>query len=144
MKQGKNENLHKTARSTNSVRETKQLRYAVGYIVTNTDNFFRYDLNALTPGHIQLPPNSPMQNGSDTILTFYATLRSGKIIPKHILGTIYIKQQENILTNENIILELDDILAPDGRQSLTLQQSANLVQISLKRFPIAKVTTVSR
>ena len=85
-----------------------------------------------------------MQNGSDTILTFYAALRSGKIIPKHILGTIYIKQQENILTKENIILELDDILAPDGRQNLTRQQSANLVQISLKRFPIAKVTTVNR
>ena len=58
-----------------------------------------------------------MQNGSDTILTFYAILRSGKVIPKHILGTIYIKQQENILTNENIILELDDILAPDGGQN---------------------------
>ena len=85
-----------------------------------------------------------MQNDSDTILTFYAALRSGKIIPKHTLGTIYIKQQENILTNENIILELDDILAPDGRQNLTRQQSANLVQISLKRFPIAKVTTVNR
>ena len=85
-----------------------------------------------------------MQNDSDTILTFYAALRSGKIIPKHILGTIYIKQQENILTKENIILELDDILAPDGRQSLTLEQSTNLVQISLIRFPVAKVTTVNR
>ena len=138
------ESLHKTTRRTNSLRETMQLRCTVSYIVTNTDNFFRYDLNALTPGHIQLPPNSPMQNGSDTILTFYAALRSGKIIPKHILGTIYIKQQENILTNENIILELDDILAPDGRQSLTLEQSTNLVQISLIRFPVAKVTTVNR
>ena len=121
-----------------------QLRCTVSFIVTNTDNLFRYDLNALTPGHIQLPPNSPMQNDSNTILTFYAALRSGKIIPKHILGTIYIKQQENILTKENIILELDDILAPDGRQNLTRQQSANLVQISLKRFPIAKVTTVNQ
>ena len=102
---------------------------------------FRYDLNALTPGHIQLLPNSPTQNGSDAILTFYAALPSGNIIPKHILGTIFVNQQENILAIKSMVQDLDEIFAPPGeRRTLTTQQRENRVPILIFYFPVTKVS----
>ena len=102
---------------------------------------FRYDLNTLTPGHIQLLPNSPTQNGSDSILTFYAALPSGNIIPKHILGTIFVNQQENVLAIESMVQDLDEIFAPPGeREIVTTQQRENRVPILIFNFPVTKVS----
>ena len=112
-----------------------------GIVLTDIYYSFRYDLNALTPGHIQLLPNSPTQNDSDSILTFYAALPSGNIIPKHILGTIFVNQQENILAIENMVQDLDEILAPSGeREILTTQQRENRVPILIINFPVTKVS----
>ena len=112
-----------------------------GNALSDINYFFRYDLNALTPGHIQLLPDSPTQNGSDSILTFYAALQSGNIIPKHILGTIFVNQQENILAIESIVLDLDEIFAPPGeRQTLTTQQRENRVPILIIDFAVTKVS----
>ena len=109
--------------------------------ITNIKNFFRYDLNALTPGYIHLLPNSPTQNGSDSILTFYAALPSGNIIPKHILGTIFVNQQENILAIEIIVQDVDEIFAPPGeREILTPQQRENRVPILIINFRVEKVS----
>ena len=110
-------------------------------MLTDINYFFRYDLNALTPGHIQLLPNSPTQNGSDSVLTFYAALPSGNIIPKHILGTIFVNQQENVLSIESMVQDLDEIFAPPGeRETLTTQQRENRVPILIFNFPVTKVS----
>ena len=109
--------------------------------ITNIKNFFRYNLNALTPGHIQLLQNSPTQNGGDSILMFYAALPSGNIIPKHILGTIFVNQQENILAIENMVQDLGEILASPGeRETLTVRQRENRVPILIIDFPFTKVS----
>ena len=109
-------------------------------MLTDVNYFFRYDLNELTPGHIHLLPNSPTQHGSDSILTFYAALPSGNIIPKHILGTVFVNQQENILTIESMVQDLNEIFAPTGeREILTTQQRENRVPILIISFPITKV-----
>ena len=109
--------------------------------LTDVNYYFRYDLNELTSGHIQLLPESPTQNGSDSILTFYAALPSGNIIPKHILGTIFVNQQENILAIESMVQDLDEILAPtDEREILTTQQRENRVPILIFNFPATKVS----
>ena len=113
--------------------------------ITNIKNFFRYDLNALTPGHIQFLPNSPTQNGNDSILTFYAALPSGNIISKHILGTIFVNQQESILAIENMVQDLDEIFAPPGeREILTTQQRENRVPILIINFLFTKVSVYSK
>ena len=112
-----------------------------GNALTCINYSFRYDLNELTPGHIQLLPDSPAQNGSDSILTFYAALPSGNIIPKHILGTIFVNQQENILAIESIVQDLDEIFVPPGeREVLTTQQRENRVPILIIYFSVAKVS----
>ena len=112
-----------------------------GIVLTVIYYSFRYNLNALTPGHIQLPPNSPTQNGSDSILTFYAALPSGNIIPKHILGTIFVNQQENVLAIESMVQDLDEIFAPLGeRETLTTQQRENRVPVLIYNFPVTKVS----
>ena len=74
-------------------------------------------------------------------MTFYAALQSGNIIPKHILGTIFVNQQENILAIESIVLDLDEIFAPPGeRETLTTQQRENRVPILIINFPVTKVS----
>ena len=111
------------------------------YCSININNFFRYDLNHLTPGHVQLLPNSPAQQFDGAILTFYAILPSGKIIPKHILGTIFVNQQENILANEITVQNLTEIYAPvSERENLTIQQRENRVAILLFNFRASRVS----
>ena len=112
-----------------------------GNALTDINYFFRYDLNALTPGLIQLLPDSPTQNDRDSVLTFYSALQSGNIIPKHILGTIFVNQQENILAIESMVQDLDEIFAPHGeRETLTVQQRENRVPILIINFPVTKVS----
>ena len=109
--------------------------------LTDINYSFRYDLNELTPGRIQLLPDSPTQNGSDSILTFYAALPSGNFIPKHILGTIFVNQQENVLAIESMVQDVDEIFAPPGeREILTTEQRENRVPILIINFPVAKVS----
>ena len=117
---------------------TKSIAYA---FTCNIIFFFRNDLNNLTSSNIQLLPNSPTQNGSDSILTFYAILASGATIPKHILGTIFSKQQERILSLPIVVEDLNDILLAVGETvNLTVQQRANSVPLSLKNIPRERVS----
>ena len=85
-------------------------------------------------------PEYPIQNGDDAILSFFANPTSGAIIPKHILGTIFIKQQETILTLESTVEDLREIFAGGESVNLTDQQRMNEVPISLINFPFAKVS----
>ena len=121
---------------------TYKLNHHVAYCSIYINNFFRYDLNHLTPGHVQLLPNSPAQQfDGDSILTFYAILPSGNIIPKHILGTIFVNQQENILANEITVQNLTEIYAPvSKRENLTIQQHENRVAILLLNFRASRVS----
>ena len=79
-------------------------------------------------------PNYPIQNGSDAILSFFVNITNGAVILKHILGTIFIKQQETILTIESTVQDQREILTPRGRENLTVQQRRNEVPLSLMNF----------
>ena len=74
-------------------------------------------------------------------MTFYAILPSGNIIPKHILGTIFVNQQETILANEITVQNLTEIYAPvSERENLTIQQRENRVAILLFDFRASRVS----
>ena len=104
----------------------------------------RNDLNNLTSSNIHLLPDSPTQDGIDSILMFYAELPNGRILPKHILGTIFAKQQEQILSLPSDVEDLDDILVPVGeRENLTVQQRENRVPISVLNLPVRRVSVKS-
>ena len=85
-------------------------------------------------------PGYPIQNGTDAILSFFANINNGAVILKHILGTIFIKQQETILTIESTVQDLRGILAPGPRVTHTDQQRSNEVPLSLMNFPREKVS----
>ena len=103
--------------------------------------FLRNDLNNLTSSNIHLLPDSPTQDGNDSILVFYAEFLSGRILLKHILGTIFAKQSEQILSLPSEVQNLDDILAPAGeRQNLTIQQRESGVPISVVNLPVTRVS----
>ena len=107
--------------------------------------FLRNDLNNLTSSNIHLLPDSPTQDGNDSILVFYAEFLSGRILLKHILGTIFVKQQEQILSLPSELQDLDDILAPAGeRENLTVQQRESGVPISLLNLPVTRVSVKSK
>ena len=107
--------------------------------------FLRNDLNNVTSSNIHLLPDSPTQDGNDSILVFYAEFLSGRILLKHILGTIFAKQQEQILSLPSELQDLDDILAPAGeRENLTVQQRESGVPISVLNLPVTRVSVKSK
>ena len=107
--------------------------------------FLRNDLNNVTSSNIHLLPDSPRQDGNDSILVFYAEFLSGRILLKHILGTIFAKQQEQILSLPSELQDLDDILAPAGeRENLTVQQRESGVPISVLNLPVTRVSVKSK
>ena len=85
-------------------------------------------------------PDYPIQNGSDAILSFFVNITNGGVILKHVLGTIFIKQQETILTIESTVQDLRGILAPGPSETLTDQQRRNEVPLSLVNFLREKVS----
>ena len=85
-------------------------------------------------------PDYPIQNGSDAVLSFFVNITNGGVILKHILGTIFIKQQETILTIESTVQDLRSILAPGPSETLTDQQRRNEVPLSLVNFLREKVS----
>ena len=85
-------------------------------------------------------PDYPIQNGTDAILSFFANINNEAVILKHILGTIFIKQQETILTIESAVQDLREILAPGPSETLTDQQRRNEVPLSLVNFLREKVS----
>ena len=105
----------------------------------NDIRFFRNDLNSLTYENIQRLPNSPTQNGTDSILKFYAELPSGRTIPKSILATIFVEKQNEIFSLDSRLESFTESLTPDER-TLTPQQQENAVSISLIHFPVRKVS----
>ena len=107
-------------------------------------NITQNDLNSLTYENIQRLPNSPTQNGNDSILKFYASLPSGMIIPKSILATIFVEKQNQILFSLGGTLEnFTEIFSPD-EINLTSQQKENAVPILILNFPVSKFTSLRR
>ncbi len=100
---------------------------------------FRNDLNNLASRHIQRLENSPTQNGTDSILKFYAKLQSGSYVPRSVLATIFVVQQEKIFSVNSTLEDPRDSFTP-GEIVLTPEQDANKIPISLINFPIAKVS----
>ena len=102
---------------------------------------FRADLNGFTAEHIQRLPDSPRQNGTDSVLSFYATLPSGTgTVPKSTLATIFVAQQEKIFSLESVLQNQEDSVESGERRAVTPAQSRNLVPISLINFRATKVS----
>ena len=101
---------------------------------------FRNQLSKISFLNVQTLPDYPIQNGSDAILSFFVNINNGSVILKHILGTIFIKQQETILTIESTVQDQREILAPGGRENLTDQQRRNEVPLSLMNFMLEEVS----
>ena len=102
--------------------------------------FFRDQLSKISFLDVQTLPEYPIQDSDDAILSFFVSLTRGAVIPKHILGTIFIKQQETILTLESTVEDLREIFAGGVRVNLTDQQRMNEVLISLVNVSFAKVS----
>ncbi|CAB4041402.1 Hypothetical predicted protein, partial [Paramuricea clavata] len=101
------------------------------------------DLKIFASDHIQRLRNSPRQNGTNSILLFYATLPSGNgTVPRSILATIFVKQQERIFSVDSLLENSKESVASGERQVLTLAQNLNTVPIALINFPVAKFTSL--
>ena len=98
------------------------------------NSLFRNQLSEISFLNVRTLPDYPIQNGSDVILSFFVNINNGAVILKHILGTIFIKQQETILTVGSTVQDQREILTPGGRENLTEQQRRNEVPLSLMNF----------
>jgi hypothetical protein len=119
-----------------AIHQNKCLRYNNNNIYDICTSF-RNDLNTLSFQNIQRLPGSPRQDGANSILSFYATLPSGGIIPKSILATVFIVQQDRILPLDSAIEDQKDSVESE---LLTPEQIRNAVAILLRNFPVAKVS----
>ncbi|XP_028408014.1 uncharacterized protein LOC114530617 [Dendronephthya gigantea] len=100
--------------------------------------------NAFTADNIQRLPDSPTQNGTDSILSFYATLPpdgSGSL-PKSVLATIFTSEQEDILSLDSELENPDESVPSSETPVLTTPQRDNLVPITIFNFKRAKFTTL--
>ena len=92
--------------------------------------YFREDLEGLTYLNIELLPNSPSQNGSDSVLAFFVDLpSSGGTLPKHILASIFSIEKNNILSLPSSLqtpLQLT--------QTSTPTNTGSLVELTIHRF----------
>ena len=97
------------------------------------------ELDRLTPANITRLPNSPRQNGSDSILSFYAVLPSGRTLPRSTLASIFVANREEIFSLDSILENQEDTVPPSERPVLNPQQDENRVAIALINFPVRKV-----
>ena len=91
---------------------------------------------------MQTLPNSSTRNGSGSILEFYATLPNGGTISKSILATIFVEKQNEILSLDSQLEDFTDSFTTDERR-LTPEQEQNSVPISIRNFPVARVSVAN-
>ena len=105
-------------------------------------NFARAVRNNFTAEHIKRLPNTPRQNGSNSILSFYASLPSGRgALPTDVLATIFVTEQDNILPFVDSELENARASLPSSETPiLTTAQTNNLVSITIFNFKPMKVS----
>ena len=103
---------------------------------------FSADLNGFTSDHIRRLPNSPTQNGTDSILSFYALLPSGSgLLPSSVLATIFTSHQDKILSGVDSELQQPRIsIASTETPALTPTQTQNIVLIIIFNFRPGKVS----
>ncbi|CAB3993946.1 Hypothetical predicted protein [Paramuricea clavata] len=101
------------------------------------------DVNGFTSDHIRRLPNSPTQNGTDSILSFYAVLPSGSgSLPSSVLATIFTSQQDNILSVNSELENPGESISSSQTPALTPTQTQNIVAITIFNFKSAKVNTL--
>ncbi|CAB4025742.1 Hypothetical predicted protein [Paramuricea clavata] len=82
------------------------------------------DVNGLTADHIRRLPNSPTQNGTDSILSFYAVLPSSNgSLPSSVLATIFTSQQDNILSVNSELEDPGESISSSETPALTPTQT---------------------
>ncbi|CAB4026846.1 Hypothetical predicted protein, partial [Paramuricea clavata] len=102
------------------------------------------DLNGFTSDHIRRLPNSPTQNGTDSILSFYALLPSGSgLLPTSVLATIFTSHQDKILSGVDSELEEPGVsIASTETPALTSTQTQNIVPIIIFNHRSGRVNTL--
>ena len=86
-------------------------------------NFHRRDqLGGINFLNVQILPESPTQNGTDAILSFFVNLPSGTM-PLELLTTIFTTSDPNIITQSNSVI-------PSPNPNLRDDQIQNLVALS--------------
>ena len=86
-------------------------------------NFHRRDqLDGINFLNVQILPESPTQNGTDAILSFFVNLPSGTM-PLELLTTIFTTSDPDIITQPNSVI-------PSPNPNLRDDQIQNLVQLS--------------
>ena len=103
---------------------------------------FSAELNGFTYDHIRRLPNSPTQNGTDSILSFYALLPSGSgLLPSSVLATIFTSHQDKILSGVDSELQEPGVsIASTETPALTPTQTQNIVLIIIFNFRSGKVS----
>jgi hypothetical protein len=102
---------------------------------------FSADVNGFTSDHIRRLPNSPRQNGTDSILSFYAVLPSGSgSLPSSVLATIFTQQQDNILSVNSELENPGESISISLTPALTAAQNQNIVAVIIFNFEPVKVS----
>lgn len=101
---------------------------------------FRAVSDNFTANHIERLPNTPRQNGTNSILSFYAVLPSGSnSLSKSVLATIFVTEQDDIFSL-NSELEYPGISVPSSETPiLTPAQTNNSVSVTILNFKRTKV-----
>ena len=105
---------------------------------------FRSDVNGFTSDHIERLPDSPTQNGTNSILSFYAILPSGSgSLSKSALATIFTSNQDRILAVESELENPGDSISSDEKPVLTPEQTRNTVPLIIFHILPEKVSLSS-
>ncbi len=102
---------------------------------------FSADVNGFTLDNIRRLPNSPTQNGTNSILSFYAVLPSGSgSLAQSVLATIFTTQQEMILSLNSELENPGESISSSETPVLTAQQTQNRVPITIFNFQAGQVS----
>ena len=96
-------------------------------------------MNRFAPDNITRLPDSPRQDGNNSILSFQAVLPSGRTFPRFSLASIFVAKREEIFSVESILENQEDTIPQSERKVL----NENTVAIELINFPVSKVSYAS-
>ena len=97
---------------------------------------YRDQLNEIDFQNIQILPNSPTQDGDDSILSFFVNLPSGATMPSDLLNAIY-SSSPNVISQRNV---LNTTMSQNP--VLTADQTENLVQLTVNGLDPTQVYRV--
>ncbi|CAB4045274.1 Hypothetical predicted protein, partial [Paramuricea clavata] len=83
-------------------------------------NLTRNQLNEIDFQNIQILPNSPTQDGDDSVLSFFVNLPFGATMPSDLLNTIY-SISPNVISQPNVLnttMSANPDLTPDQTENL--------------------------